>query len=235
MRSRKLLLFDIDGTLLTMWRVHEKAYEATINELYGVPGVNFRDSYTPGDSNEEIVRSNLSSLGYKRDFIELHIGEVAKALLRYYSMFIAPENIRILPGVNALLGRLKGKNGVSLGVVTGNREDTANMILRSAGLSSYFSFVVGAGRDGDREQRLRLAVNEAAKPVPASAITDVFYFDDSYASIPISRKLGIISMAVATGETSYVRLADAKPDHLFKDLGDTARIMDIIEIREALP
>ncbi|MDE1767775.1 MAG: HAD family hydrolase, partial [Candidatus Micrarchaeota archaeon] len=205
--AAKILLFDLDGTLIDMWKIHEKAYEATINELYKVPNVNFRSNYTPGDSNEDVVRSNLRALGYKNDFIEARIGQVVPTLRKYYSKFITPSDVQLLAGVRELLELLMGRKNTVLAIVTGNREATAKLIMEGAGISDYFAFVIGADEAQDRPKRLAMATEKAKKILNVSAKCDVYYFDDSYASIPVSRKLGIKSVAVATGETSYEELA----------------------------
>lgn len=225
--NSKLLLFDIDGTLVTMWRVHEKAYEFTINKLYGVSGVNFRTHYTPGDSNEEVVTNNLMALGYKRNFIERKIKDVSSTIADYYSLNVSSKDIEILPGVIKLLKSIK--KDLCVGIVTGNNTTTANTMLSNAGLLEYFYFIIGADDDNSREERLLSAIKKAEDITSIRfSHEDVYYFDDSSASISISKKLGITSIAVATGDTPYEILAKAKPDYLLKNMVDTNLIIKII-------
>lgn len=225
--NSKLLLFDIDGTLVTMWKVHEKAYEFTINKLYGVSGVNFRTHYTPGDSNEEVVCNNLIALGYKKDFIESKIKDVAPTITDYYSLNVSSKDIEILPGVIKLLKSIK--KDLYTGIVTGNNTATANTMLSNAGLLEYFSFVIGSDKNNSREKRLLSAIKKAEDITSVRfRHEDVYYFDDSDTSIPISKKLRIKSIAVATGDTPYETLVKAKPDYLLKTMDDTAAILKII-------
>ncbi len=226
--AAKILLFDIDGTLIDMWKIHEKAYEATINELYKVPNVNCRSNYTRGDPNEDVVRSNLCALGYENGFIEPKIGQVVPTLGKYYSKFITPNDVHLLNGVKELLEGLNGKKNTTLAIVTGNREAIAKLIIDSAGISNYFAFITGADQAEDRPRRLGMAIENANKILNVREKPDIYYFDDSYASIPVSRKLGIKSVAVATGETSYEKLQNAKPDYLFRDLSETKKVIDVL-------
>ncbi len=226
----KFLLFDIDGTQLEMWPIHEKAYTDTIKELYKVPNVNFRDHYTPGDSNEDIVRSNLSALGYSKDFIESRINEVRPAIIKHYLEAITPDAIKVLVGVRKLLTEFKKDEDIILGVVTGNTAAVANKILETADLSKYFAFIVGTEEGNDRETRFRKAIEKAEVLAHVKfGSGEIFYFDDSRASVDPARRLKIISIAVATGETSYEKLDSAEPNYLLHDLKRTDDIVKIVE------
>jgi phosphoglycolate phosphatase-like HAD superfamily hydrolase len=228
MSDQKLAIFDIDGTLITMWPMHEKVYESMFRELYNVPNVNFRKYYKPGESNEDDVRKSLGALGYSKDFIEPKIALVKPTMQKYYSLYGKDAEVKLLPGVNALLDKLVEEK-VTAVVVTGNYHSTANFLLKKAGLTKYFPFIIGADQSEVREKRIEEAIRMAES---SNGIRyepkNIFFFDDSDGSVPISRKLGITSISVATGDVSYERLKAAKPDHLLRDLSDTDGILKIL-------
>jgi len=217
-------LFDIDGTLCTVWPLHEKAYESTISELYNIPRVNFRTAYVPGNTNKYTVRTNLEHLGCPKEFIDSKIDKVPEVIARYYEQYINTADITVLPGVVNLLGCLRSE-GFRTGVVTGNASYIANLMLKKAGLFHYFSGLVVTADDGEtRERRMLIALRRMGRHKRRS----VFYFDDSNASIKVSRKLGIIPIAVATGEISYTELLRNGPDHTFKNLRETQKVIEVI-------
>ncbi len=225
----RLILFDIDGTLLTMWPVHEKVYESAINEIYGVPNVNFRSFYRPGDTNREVVKMNLEHLGYDAEFIRKGMDRIPEAMVRYYGKYTRPEDITVLPGVLALLGALKEKK-IPMGVMTGNRQQTAQILLENAKLANYFPIISSADEGDSRESRLLYAIRRSESIFGMKLnMKNVFYIDDSDHSMPAARKLGIISVAVATGEVPYARLKAANPDYAFTSLRETSAIMQMLE------
>ncbi|MGA2800653.1 MAG: HAD hydrolase-like protein [Candidatus Micrarchaeaceae archaeon] len=231
--SSVLALFDIDGTMLTMWPTHEKTFASMFNELYDVPNVNFRNYYIPGETDEQDVWRTLKAMGYPDHFIRSKIRKVAPTLAKYFSMYCRDAQVTVLEGVRGLLDRLKEASNVTVGVVTGNPPEKYRLLLGKARLNGYFSFVAGSEVDENRKGRLlggiRLAEENTGlhyKP------NDVYFFDDSDASIPVSRKLGINSVAVATGDVPYEKLKSANPDYLLRNLGDIRAVLRILPIEK---
>ena len=119
-----------------------------------------------------------------------------------------------------MLNELRSRDA-TIGIVTGNVTEVCSLILESARLSKYFEFIIGGDTEPSRYRRLASGARHAG-----AATNGMYYFDDSYASIPISRELGIVSVAVGTGDTKYEKLAQAKPDYLFRDLSDTRKVLE---------
>lgn len=217
-------LFDIDGTLCTMWPLHERVYASTVLNLYAIPGVNFRTAYVPGGTNKDTVRSNLEHLGCTEDFIDSKIDRVPEVMARYYEQYISTADITVLPGVPDLLERLNGE-GFGMGVVTGNVLSVADLMLSKAGIYRHFDgFVITADEGETREGRMKKALMRTDSHKRGG----IFYFDDSPASIEVSRKLGIIPIAVATGEISYNELLRGRPEHAFKNLLETQNVIEVL-------
>src|SRR3989338_9241928 len=150
--KNKLVIFDLDGTLVELWDVHVIVYEKTFLELYGVANVNFlKEGYVPEGPAEKTVRKVLKNRGYGDAFIESKINFVSATMAKHYPEAIKTGKVNVLPGVIPLLEKLAGKN-VLQGVVTGAYSEVAKAILEKADLLKYFEFVVTAddSKDGTR-------------------------------------------------------------------------------------
>jgi len=220
--------FDIDGTMLTAWAIHSKVYEATVHSIYGVRNFNFRVHYNPGDTVVEVIRSNLLHLDYLPEFIEKGVGRINETMEKYYKEYLPEGEIVVLPGVGRLLSRLK-QRGIALNIVTGNRKVAAEMFLEKAGLTEYFDSVITSDHAPTRKEKLLLSIELSRKATGKEyQRQNVFYFDDSLHSIPVSKELRIKSVAVATGETTEDALREAGPNFIFKDLKNTDAVIRTI-------
>jgi phosphoglycolate phosphatase len=223
--ARQLIICDVDGTLIDAWDFWTGAYRRTFERVFGADIGNFRDNYTPGDSVSQVIASNLLAHGYLREEIEPKLGLAAAAMSDALGT-VQPHEVRVLPGVREFLSALPG---ATKAVMTGNTAGGGTSLLRAAGLIGYFSFVVGS-EYGSREEKLREVMSRAGKEDSVSyRPKDVCYVDDSTASIPVSRKLGIRSIAVATGETSYDELVRQGPDLVLRDLTDVVAALRFID------
>jgi phosphoglycolate phosphatase-like HAD superfamily hydrolase len=227
--SNVLANFDLDGTLTTMWEVHTAAYVNTVEELYGVKGFNFRAHYEPGGTIQETVVSNLRHMGYGDDFIAKGLERVPELMASNYLRLVVPGSVKVLPGARRLLQRLS-EESILAGVLTGNNSGVADLIVKHSGLGDYLSYVSTADDGSTRKERMLSAIGKAER---ISGFTydlrNIFFFDDSSQSIPVSKEVGIRSIAVATGEASKELLAKARPDHMLDDLTDTEGIIAMLK------
>lgn len=227
--SDVLALFDLDGTLITMWELHDNAYESVIHEIYGIPNVKFRESdYRPGGTSEETVRAALKHVGCLDAEIDPKIDKVVPELEEYYKTHVKKDDITILPGAKELLQKLND-NGTIACLVTGNPVEFAESVLRYSGLMRYIPIVVGADTSATREGRITSVIAMATRRTGKNYAKDnIYFFDDSKFSIPVSKSLGIRSIAVATGAVPYDELEKAGPYKLLRDLNDTKEILHIL-------
>jgi len=221
-------LWDVDGTLVTLWDVQFRVYEASIDEIYGIPGVDFREKYIPGKSPEDTVRDVLKNRGQHDSFIDPKIHLIKPTIQKHYISAIEKGRVEVLPGVVPLLEELR-KRDIVKGILTGNYLSTSNTILQKANLDSYFNFSATADDSSDRKERMRKAIimcEKVAKDyVPRSGM---YFFDDSLGGIQNSREFGIRHISVATGATEYDELLAAKPYRVLRDLSDTQEVLRIL-------
>ena len=145
----RLVLFDIDGTLVSAGGVSSRALEAALVETFGTAGPAAGYDYS-GKTDPQIVRELMRGAGLGDGTIEEHR---PLALERYRGRFeqsIRPEHVRAKPGILPLLEALERTPGVSLGLLTGNLEPCARLKLEPIGANRFFAFGAYGSDDEDR-------------------------------------------------------------------------------------
>jgi phosphoglycolate phosphatase-like HAD superfamily hydrolase len=228
---KKLVLFDIDGTiLLTSGAGGRAIIAATIEEIgetRDLSGIRF-----DGKTDPQIVSELLAAAGHDAP----HPPERISSICRRYVELLAVELERpttrtsVMPGIPPLLDRLEAETGVMLGLLTGNLARGAALKLRSGGLDPA-RFRVGAyGSDAsDRRELPPIATRRAAEyfgRVPSGA--EVVIIGDTPADVACGECIDARAVAVATGGYSLTDLSACRPHAVFQDLSDTDRVIDAI-------
>src|SRR5215813_8538579 len=123
----RLLLFDIDGTLLHSRGAGRRAVKAALERVYGTVGT--IDRYDlGGKTDQRIVFDVLEAAGFSREAVRERLDEFFEA----YALGLDEEigdgrNVATLPGVASLIERLHGTEGTLLGLLTGNIEAGARI------------------------------------------------------------------------------------------------------------
>jgi phosphoglycolate phosphatase len=229
--TRKLVLFDIDGTLLLTAGAGRRAIVAALAEDVGhVPA--FDDIRFDGKTDPQIVAEMLEAAGQPEPRESARI----RALCERYVGFLARELERpttrttIMPGVFQLLERLEGDAGVVLGLVTGNLAAGAALKLKSGGIAPE-RFRVGAyGSDAAHRPELPPIAARRAAPIfgcePRGA--DVVIIGDTPADVACGVGIEARALAVATGAYSMADLEACGPHAVFADLSDTDAVVEAI-------
>lgn len=225
----KLVLFDIDGTLLDSNGAGRRAMIAALGRVFGTPGP--IESYSmAGKVDTEIVAELMSAAGLPKDVIKSSTPEYFAAYVEELERRIGEHNVRPLPGAVDLLHNLHRHPDVALGILTGNMTQGAMIKLRYAGLADYFDGLGAFGDDAHSRLALpAIAVQRARATFGRHyAGKNVVIVGDTPADIECGRALGVRSIAVATGPYSCADLRQYGPDFCFPDLRDTEAIMDAI-------
>jgi phosphoglycolate phosphatase-like HAD superfamily hydrolase len=226
--SRRLVLFDIDGTLLSAGAITARTFEAALQEVFGTVGDAARFDYS-GKTDPQIVRELMKGAGFSDAEIE---ERRPLALARYREGFAAsirPEHVQAKPGVSALLEAFERRSSVTLGLLTGNLEPTARLKLAPLDANRFFAFGAFGSDDEDRYRLPPIALERArvAVGIPFEG-PDVVIVGDSVHDILCGRELGVRAVAVATGKTSPERLVEADPNALLADFSDTGAAVSAI-------
>jgi phosphoglycolate phosphatase-like HAD superfamily hydrolase len=227
--SKRLILFDIDGTLLLTGGAGRMAFEEVFLAQHGMSGA-WRDIHPDGRTDpfliEELFQRNLGrtpSDAENRALVAAYTEAMERALRT------AP-NFRLMPGVAELLPLLARHD--LLGLATGNFEATAYQKLTRAGLRNYFSFG-GFGSDhADRLELTRLAMERGfAKLGRSLPPREILLVGDTVHDVACGQRLGMTTVAVATGSTPRAELAACEPDFLLEDLQPRKEVLEIFTRR----
>lgn len=201
-----VVLFDVDGTLITCGGAGRVAMEAAFRDTVGRDDVcNFSFA---GHTDRAIAREGLRGAGLDPDepaidaFLERYLAHLEPALER-------SERYAVLEGVTALLDALEGREGWAIGLGTGNVERGARAKLRRGGLDPRFGF---GGFGCDHEERPRLIAAGAARGarrlgVPVERCR-VIVIGDTVRDVDAARAIDAECLAVATGSASVETLRD---------------------------
>jgi phosphoglycolate phosphatase len=208
----RLLLFDIDGTLIRARGVGKRAYLRTCSQVCGLPEANFyhADLNLAGKTDPLIIEEMLAVAGVKAtpEIMDEIIDCYPQALQKELSDH--PDIVQALPGMRELLELLEGQ--ATLGLVTGNVRAGAELKLAPVQMNSFFS--VGAyGCDArDRNRLPAIAVSRSKNP--KIKLKDVIVIGDTPRDIACARYFGARVMAVATGSYQASALSEHAPDWL---------------------
>jgi phosphoglycolate phosphatase len=230
--GHRLVLFDIDGTLLSAGRVARESVLRALEAAYEWRASSEHDDRArydfSGKTDPQIVRELVSP----------HIGAerceegLERALAKYLEELerrLLPETIVPKPGVTDLLARLAEQRHVTLGLLTGNLERGARLKLAPPDYNRYFPFGAFGSDSADRYDLPRIAVGRAlAATGRRFEGKSIVIVGDSVHDVACGRSLGVRAVAVATGPTRPDRLAAEKPDALLGSFADTAAAVEAI-------
>lgn len=222
----KLVLFDIDKTLISSNKIHETAFSVAFKVVYGVD-TDINTINHPGMTDKQIIIEVLKKKGLKEDFILSKLDQCIKVMVDYFNKNIGGSKIFLYEGVKDLL-ELLNKENILMGLVSGNLEDIARGKLKVVGVSDYFK--VGAfGSDGiNRTDLVKLAIKKAEKIIGPLNNEKVFLFGDTPRDIKAGQGAGVKTIGVATGIYSEKSLRDAGADFVLKNLKDTKKVLEIL-------
>ncbi len=223
-----ILLFDIDGTLLSAGGADRRAVLRAFRELWDVDAA-VEGLPVHGRTDPEIVEGIFRArLGRVPGATELELLQ-KRYLVHLEKELTTPTGFQVLPGVPHLLETLSSDSDVALGLATGNVEGAAKLKLRRAELLEKFRFGAFGSDAADRETLLRVAVERGKSLAKQTANIPVVVVGDTVLDISAGKRLKATTVAVATGGDSWTTLAAAAPDHLLPDLSQLTSFLAILE------
>lgn len=225
----RLVLFDVDGTLITSRGAGRRAMRSAFERVFGTAGR--IDEYDlRGRTDTRIVHDVMGALGWAPEEVKERLDDFFEA----YAAGLVSEigdgrDVLTLPGVVALVERLARSSEALVGLVTGNIEEGARIKLLPTGL--WPRFRVGAyGSDHiDRRRLPSLAARRARALVGRPfAPADVVVIGDTPHDVDCARAFGAVAVAVTTGQFTRDELLAERPDHLFDDLSNSDEVLRVI-------
>lgn len=213
---KKLVLFDIDGTLIDPGGAGRRSLCNTFNELFAIKDA-FAGIRMAGKTDIQIIKEGLSVHGLSPD--HRNMPSILSVYLKNLKTEIMNKKKHINLGVVELLDTLKAMDGYWLGLLTGNIERGARIKLGAFGLNRYFS--VGAFGDDNENRNLLLpiAIEKFRKMTNISInCDDCIVIGDTPRDVECSKPYGAVSIAVSTGPYSYDSLLETEADYVLRDL-----------------
>jgi phosphoglycolate phosphatase-like HAD superfamily hydrolase len=221
----KLLLFDIDGTLVDCGGQPKPLFGDALEEVYGARG-DIRGYDFSGKTDPRIVVDLMTAAGIPPALIHERLDDLRDAYLTRLERDLQPERVRILPGVVELLTRLAEREDLVLALLTGNWERGAGIKLGSVGLARYFAF--GSFGDGQTDRRdlppvaWARAAEHCGRDFPPA---ETWIIGDSLLDVDCARAHDIPCLAVATGRTEAAALAAAGAERVLSDLASVDEVV----------
>lgn len=220
----RLVLFDIDETLIDSGRAGTRALNRAFIELFNVEDA-FRDIKMAGMTDLQIIREGIRIQG-----LADRNGEVDMVVRRYLELLVMEiENPwkKVKPGVFEILDTIAGES-VPIGLLTGNLEEGARIKLTPFGLNRYFAAGSFGSDDEDRDMLLPIAIRKFSllgiNTIPEKCVV----IGDTPRDVRCSRVHGAHSIGVATGPYSKDSLIAAGADIVVDSLEEKDSCLDFI-------
>jgi phosphoglycolate phosphatase-like HAD superfamily hydrolase len=226
----KLVLFDIDGTILRSDGAGKRAIHRALLEVFGATGP--ADHHFDGKTDKQIVRELMRLEGHGDEHIDASMQRLLDLYVGYLDEELAASTGRAhaLPGVPELLDALEARPDVILGLLTGNLERGARAKLTAVGID-FDRFLIGAfGSDHEHRPELPAIARSRTKGQLGIDIRGeaMVVIGDTPADLTCGRSLGANAIGVATGRYSVDELMRHEPVAVFRDLSDTTTVVRAI-------
>jgi len=216
LRMKLLLLWDIDGTLISSAGAGMSALQSALYQAFGVTG-SLEDIDFSGRTDRWIMRQIFIKFGLAAT--EENFARYADAYLQCLPATMAEGSARVLPGVRELIADAKTRGGTAQGLLTGNLRRGAEVKLGFHGLWDSFPF--GAFAD-DAELRNELGPHALRRAFERHGVkfaaSQVWIIGDTPHDIACARAIGANALAVATGQHSAAELRQHQPTAVLDDL-----------------
>jgi phosphoglycolate phosphatase len=229
-KIRKLLLFDLDWTLIYTGGAGVRALNSAFKLQFGIPEA--MKKISPDGKTDPAICREMIKVHMSREPTSIEIQKLCRGYLDALAQEVPQgPGYKILPGIPKLLETLAAMDTVLLGLGTGNLEEGARIKLTRADFMKYFQFG-GYGSDAeDRPDVLRKAVERGSEIAGrAFAPREVVVIGDNIRDVQAGQAIGALTVAVASGPMSSEELASGKPDHLFADLADTEAVLRVLTV-----
>jgi phosphoglycolate phosphatase len=222
----RLVLFDIDKTLLVGSTLHYTALKNALSEVYGIknpsPVKNMQ-----GMTDLKIICETLLQENIDLETIKSRLDQCMEIMYLKYEDALQKQDLKVLEGVEQLLENLQ-EVGIPTGLVTGNMEAIAWLKLEKVGLKKYFHFGGFGDKIVKRSGLVKNAIKTSEQTLGKLNNGKIFLIGDTPRDIVGGQKVGVRTIGVATGDFSEEELAQAGADFIVKDLKDSEKLLKII-------
>ncbi len=225
----KLVLFDIDGTLVNTGGAGSESMRIAFEQIWGISN-GFKNIFMMGKTDfsilmEALKNNNLTPDEYKvNDFLENYFQILKQEIKKDRT------GKKICPGIIPLLKSLYKRKNYTLSLLTGNYKKSAFIKLNHFNIGHFFHDGAFCDDTEKREEMVPIIKKRIEKKEKTKIQNnDIFVIGDTPSDINAARRNGVHAVGVTTGIHTYKELQSHTPDHLFTDLSDTDRVLQILE------
>jgi phosphoglycolate phosphatase len=224
----RLVLFDIDGTLLTDHGASREAFRDALRAVYDYRGDLDRYDFS-GRTDPQIAHMVLGDAGIDRDRVEQLLPRLWEQYLAGLERNTAEGRVEVMPGMHRLLEALRPHEEIALALLTGNIEPGARLKLAGAALNEYFAFGAFGSDSANRNELPPFAMRRAAEHLELEFRgRDVVIIGDSIYDVRCGVPYDATTIAVASGKTPAELLLSENPHHFFHTVEDIDGVMRAI-------
>ena len=224
--ARKLLLWDIDGTILHTGKAGETALGRAMEKLYGI-NRGLQGLEIAGRTDKWIVEQLLGRDGKPNGLEE--VGQFLDVYVELLADELPRRNGGLHPGVLGILEEAHKRPELVQALLTGNIEKGARLKLTRYGVNHFFDFGAFADDSSIRNElgphAKRRAEEKHGEEFPAGRI---FVIGDTPHDVACARAIGAKAIAVATGSFTKRQLKDCGADAVFTDLAHPKAFFDLL-------
>lgn len=213
----RILLFDIDGTLVSTGGAGAVAWKQAFQELHGIPAD--IGQFTDAGMTDPDVGAQTFEAVLHREPTRHELAQLIQRRLEHLPEAVAEsEGYKVLPGVPERLKQLS-RDGHLLGIITGNGDGAAAVKLARGDLNRWFTFGAYADPGVDRADIVRQAMERGRSMLGAGEPDDrIYVIGDTPRDVEAAEAAGCTSIAVATGHFDGAALREAGADHVLETL-----------------
>ncbi len=223
----RVLLFDIDGTLLNSGGAGQAAMEDALESAFGV--TRQTEGIPVAGRTDRAITSDMMQF-HDIPLTEENSGRLYAHYLQHLPKRLGTRGGLVLPGVETLLAQLAAEADCLLGLLTGNFKRGAEIKLSHFELAHHFRCGGYGDHHHDRDDVAREAKSEALRTLGRDEHDDVWVIGDTPNDVKCGRAIGARVVAVATGHFSDDELKATCPDFLFRDFADVAAVTDVLRV-----
>lgn len=223
-----LVLFDIDGTILTDHGASREAFHDALSAVFDYRGDLSRYDFS-GRTDPQIARMVLADAGFDASSIDDGLLDLWDRYVARLEHSVVASRVEVMPGVRALIGALASRDDIALALLTGNIEPGARLKLAAPELNDYFPFGAFGSDSADRNELPPVAMQRARERYrTAFEGRDLVIIGDSVHDVRCGVPWEATTIAVATGKTPADLLRNENPHHFFESLEDLDAVMRAI-------
>jgi len=227
MKTNRLIMFDIDGTLLKT-ESEDSLYSGSMKEWLSINSID-----TDWTSYKHVTDSGIAAELFLRVKgywpTEEDINHAANIFFKKWKQKLIDDPLACVPteGINIFLSGLQSISDITIAVATGGWEKTAKLKLNHSGISFSKAAISTSNDSFSREQIMQIAYERASKIAKISNFQNVVYFGDSEWDVIASLKLGFNFIGIDSSNRKNSLLRKGAR-YIFKDFGDYEQIIDLV-------